>query len=237
MKKSAALFLALICALSMVSCTDKIDVPAEIDMDKANPPLSGGGDIASEKTAVSDSISYTVEIADHSHPVINALESTYKAGDQVTIQLGTVTEGYYAVYVNGAELDPDRAASDRTYTCYTFTMPSEDVLIEIESISVDIPHVSIPEFSFAKDSAAYKEGDPGVKTSGFVNTSEAKISSMHDADERAKKECTIEWNTARTYLDTAAGIWKVVFSPGTPGNCQSVYLDYDGKTVLIVYGE
>lgn len=99
------------------------------------------------------------------------------------------------------------------------------------------PHHSIPDFSFAEDSRIYAEGTPGVKTSGFVNTAEAEINSMNDADERAKNECTIAWDTVRTYLDTAAGIWKVVFSTGTPGGCQSVYLDDHGKTVLIVYGE
>ena len=104
-------------------------------------------------------------------------------------------------------------------------------------LEIIAPHVSIPDFSFAKDSETYAEGEPGVKTSGFVNTSEVEIKSMSDADERAKNECTIEWTTTKTYLDTAAGIWKVVFSLGTPGNCQSVYLDYSGKTVLIVYGE
>ena len=103
---------------------------------------------------------------------------------------------------------------------------------------IEIPYVSIADFSYAEDCRIYQDGEPGVKTSGFVNTAEAEILDMGDADRRAQNECTIEWDTAATYLDTAAGIWKVVFSSGkTPGSCQSVYLDYSGKTVLIVYGE
>lgn len=100
------------------------------------------------------------------------------------------------------------------------------------------PYVSIPEFSFAEDRELYSEGEPGVKTSGFVNTSEIEITDIGDADTRAGNECTVQWDTVRTYHDTAAGIWKVVFSTeGTLGGCQSVYLDDHGKTVLIVYGE
>lgn len=51
----------------------------------------------------------------------------------------TITEHYYIVYVNSVEQDFDRNASDMTYTYYTFTMPSNDVLIEIKDVSVDIP--------------------------------------------------------------------------------------------------
>lgn len=100
------------------------------------------------------------------------------------------------------------------------------------------PYVSIPGFSYAEDCEAYAEGDPGVKMSGFVNISEAEINSPADADERAKNECTVEWDTVTTYFDAAAGIWKVVFSTdGTLGGCQSVYLRDNGTTALIVYGE
>lgn len=81
---------------------------------------------------------YKVEIADN-YPIRNTLKSAYAAGETVTIQLSTITEHYYKVYVNGAELAMDTAASDLTYSYYSFTMPEEDVLIEIEDVSVDIP--------------------------------------------------------------------------------------------------
>lgn len=81
---------------------------------------------------------YKVEIADN-YPIRNTLKSAYEAGEQVTIKLDTITEHYYKVYVNGAEQAMDTAASDLTYSYYTFTMPEEDVLIEIEDVSVDIP--------------------------------------------------------------------------------------------------
>ena len=98
--------------------------------------------------------------------------------------------------------------------------------------------ISVPAFSYAEDRETYAEGEPGVKTSGFVNTSEAEIRGAAEADKRAERECTVSWDTVTTSYDAAAGVWKVVFSTrGTLGGCQSVYLRDDGTTALIVYGE
>ena len=96
---------------------------------------------------------------------------------------------------------------------------------------------SIPHFSFAEDAAIYVEGEPGVKTSGFVNTTETEIT-FENVAERAKNECTVEYDSVTTYFDTDECVWKVHFcTDGMVGGDQSVYLDCDGKTLLIVYGE
>lgn len=98
-------------------------------------------------------------------------------------------------------------------------------------------HNSIPHFSYAEDTAIYVEGEPGVKTSGFVNTTETEIT-FENVAERAKNECTVEYDSVTTYFDTDECVWKVHFcTDGMVGGDQSVYLDCDGKTVLIVYGE
>ena len=119
MKKLIALVLVLACALCLVAC-------AAGDIDNTNPQTE-----TTKNT-------YMVEIADN-YPIENTLKSAYEAGEQVTIKLSTITEHYYIVTVNGTEMDFDRDASDMTYTYYTFTMPSKDVLIEIADVSVDIP--------------------------------------------------------------------------------------------------
>lgn len=98
------------------------------------------------------------------------------------------------------------------------------------------PIIFVQDFSYAKDSEVYTEGKPGVKTSGFLNTSEMEINA-DNVVERAKNECTIHWREVSVRRDTAAGIWLVVFGNHYPGGGQSVYLDDHGKTVLIVYGE
>ena len=119
MKRLIALVLALACALCLMAC-------AASDIGNTNPQTE-----TTKNT-------YMVEIADN-YPIENTLKSAYEAGEQVTIKLSTITEHYYIVTVNGTEMDFDRDASDMTYTYYTFTMPSKDVLIEIADVSVDIP--------------------------------------------------------------------------------------------------
>lgn len=96
---------------------------------------------------------------------------------------------------------------------------------------------SITEFSYADDCKKFVEGEPGVKTSGFVNTSKTDIN-FDNVVEVAKNECTIEWDIYKVFLDKTACIWMVCFGKeGVAGGGQCVYIDYDGKTVLIVYGE
>ena len=119
MKKLMVSVLVLACVLCLVAC-------ASGDIDNTNPQTE-----TTKKT-------YMVEIANN-YPIENTLESVYEAGEEVTIKLSTITEHYYILTVNGTELDFDRDASDMTYTYYTFTMPSKDVLIEIADVSVDIP--------------------------------------------------------------------------------------------------
>ena len=97
--------------------------------------------------------------------------------------------------------------------------------------------IAIPNFSYAEDAAIYLECEPGVKTSGFVNTTETEIT-FENVAERAKNECTVEYNSVTTYFDTDECVWKVHFcTDGMVGGDQSVYLNCDGKTLLIVYGE
>ena len=119
MNKVIALVLILACVLCLVAC-------AAGDIDNTNPQTE-----TTKKT-------YIVEIA-NDYPIENTLKSAYETGEEVTIKLSTITEHYYILTVNGIELDFDRVASDMTYTYYTFTMPSKDVLIEIADVSVDIP--------------------------------------------------------------------------------------------------
>lgn len=183
---------------------------------------------------------YTVNIIGD-YQLENSLKDTYEAGEQVTIKLATITEHYYVVHANGVEQPMDMDASDLTYTYFTFTMPAEDVLIDIEGVSVDIPEVveplvTIAEFSFEEERELYSYISPSIKTSGFVNTSKVEIN-HGNVETHAKNECDIEFDSVRTYLDTAECMWKVEFyNEGYPLESQTVYLDYDGKTVLIVYG-
>ena len=84
---------------------------------------------------------HKVEFADN-YPIVNNLKKTYSAGEEVTIKLETITEHYYIVSVNSMPVERDTVKSDMEYTFFTFIMPNEDVLIEIEDKWVDIPVAS-----------------------------------------------------------------------------------------------
>ena len=76
---------------------------------------------------------------DAEHEALCDVGQYYRAGEEVTVKLPTVTEHYYALYVNGEEQQMDHGRSDMEYTYFTFVMPDSDVSIVIEDHSVDIP--------------------------------------------------------------------------------------------------
>ena len=80
----------------------------------------------------------------------------------------------------------------------------------------------------------------------FINVDVYPIENQDAAMERAKNECTIEYNTTSEYYDDNAHMWRIDFltvihsedgTLATTGNCQSVYMNSNGITQLIVYGE
>lgn len=112
------------------------------------------------------------------------------------------------------------------------------------SANTDSGGMSLASFSYADESALYEDGDAGVKTADFFNVDTFPVDNQASAVERAKNECTIEYNATSEYYDNETGMWRIDFmtlskEQGTAivGNCQSVYLDSDGITHLIVYGE
>ena len=104
---------------------------------------------------------FKVKIADN-YEIVNELKTKYSAGEEVTIQLETITEHYYVLWVNGVKQEPDRDASDMMFTYFTFTMPSEDVLIEIEDRWVDIPYPSQQTETMPTDTAGSGATAPDI---------------------------------------------------------------------------
>ncbi len=77
-----------------------------------------------------------------------------------------------------------------------------------------------------------------MRASGFVNTEELPVEDAETAIQRAGEECTVTYDTVSAWYDSTADMWKVSFSTtGMAGGDQCVYLDGDGVTRLIVYGE
>ena len=95
----------------------------------------------------------------------------------------------------------------------------------------------VPPFSYEEVRTQFGEGTPGVITDGFRNVTRFPITNEADAAERAKNECTVEYDTVRVRYDSAADVWEVCFLPNHPGGGQDVYLNSEGVTQLIIYGE
>lgn len=123
-------------------------------------------------------------------------------------------------------------------------IPEEDMqVIKDIAISIGFPvdlHLEQPgSFSYVEVTDNFMIGDPGVKSDGFVNTESIPMSSrIWDVMTQALKECTIEFDTVTVNYDESTRVWEVTYSTvNTLGNCQSVYLDENGVTLLIVYDE
>lgn len=129
------------------------------------------------------------------------------------------------------------------YDHYFAEIPEEDMQVikdiaTANGLPVDLYQEQPGSFSYAEVTATFKTGDPGIKIEGFVNTEFAPISRIWDVKTQALNECTIEYDTVTVNYDEAAKVWEVTYSTAnTLGNCQSVYMDENGVTLLIVYGE
>lgn len=96
----------------------------------------------------------------------------------------------------------------------------------------------IHSFSYAETLQMREDNNPGVKADGFQNTAKSVVSTAQQVIDRAKNECTIEYDTTDVAYDSETDIWRVIFfTEGSVGNSQEVYLDGNGMTALIIYGE
>ena len=67
------------------------------------------------------------------------MKSGYRCGEEVTIQLDTITEHYYKVFADGVEVPQDNEKTNMESTYFIFIMPDHDVELMIEDHDVDIP--------------------------------------------------------------------------------------------------
>lgn len=97
---------------------------------------------------------------------------------------------------------------------------------------------AIESFSYEADCDYYKDDDLGVKRTDFINTEKSEVTSAEQAVVLAKNECTVEHDTISVAFDADTDIYRVSFSKKDwLGGNQDVYINKDGITQLIVYGE
>lgn len=61
------------------------------------------------------------------------LKPSYKAGEEVVVKIGIVTDTGYFLVGNGEKIEEDAWESNRDWWQFTFTMPQEDVVIEFKT--------------------------------------------------------------------------------------------------------
>lgn len=114
--------------------------------------------------------------------------------------------------------------------------------------NVNQPGMSMATFSYEEEAAAFAEQEKGVNPYAFLNVEPEPVEDQVAAVERAKNECTIEYNTTSEYYDSSEKMWRVDFFTverneqgqlllPVSGMRQSVYLDSNGITQLAVYQE
>lgn len=97
--------------------------------------------------------------------------------------------------------------------------------------------LDVGTFSYTEDYTTYKD-EPGVKHSGFVNTEKTELKDTRQAVKLAKKECLVEYDTISVAFDENSAFYRVSFyKKGWCGGGQTVYIDRNGVTQLMVYGE
>lgn len=95
----------------------------------------------------------------------------------------------------------------------------------------------VEAFSYETDFDCYKD-DPGVKHSGFVNTKKSELKSAEQAVEFAKNECSVDYDTINVAFDSDSKIYRVSFcKDGWGGGNQDIYINQEGITQLVIYGE
>ena len=241
MKKLIALVLSVVCMLGLIGCSNTSNEKPTNTIGTTAPTTTTNTTV--EPTENIDEIPggtvHVVDIWDQTTreqlACASALEKFWE--DETNEYYFSCIKSHYIIVMDstGRTVDVVTALQEGLITIET--LDSYGIVYNTKPKDIDAHYGSTADFSYSNDKAIYVEGEPGVKTSGFVNTTKVDVD-FNNVAEVAKNECTIEWDSCTSYLDTAECIWKVVFyNEGTVGGDQTVYLDYDGKTVLIVYGE
>ena len=106
--------------------------------------------------------------------------------------------------------------------------------VVIEGVAI-LPEIRT--FVFSEEYELWKD-DPGTRLTGFVNTTEQKITTAAEAVARASAECRLPYDTVSVYYDRESQMWMVLFyKEYTVGGGLSVYLDSNGITHMTVAGE
>jgi len=98
--------------------------------------------------------------------------------------------------------------------------------------------LSVGMFSYTAVEAYYGRGGDGVFRTGFRNTEPTPVENAQQALELAKNECVVEYDAVVVSYDDSALMYCICFyKENVDGGDQLVYLNSNGLTQLVVFGE
>ncbi len=185
------------------------------------------------------------DLGDAAIPELIRLAKAYDRKNGTDISKFDADE-YYADYVYhdiGCLLQD--AARRENCTFFSFTLPRYRAEKALEAEGFKLIGEKKKETGYAVSTFDYDDvfethqpGDPGVITYDFINVDEVHCRTAERAVERAKKECTIDYDSVYVALDEENEMWEVCFyGANYLGGDQTVYLDFDGITQMICFGE
>ncbi len=229
-----------------------------IGVDESSAPTENVAVFTTEAdnvTAENSEIAIVSSIEEEDETPINTADTTKvttpkpKSGSQKAVGSDNeeTFENDYGLTVMSLEDEADAfvEAATEGQVMFKITRPFRNTEEATEEMTEEVSEEAITtateetvrNFSYMYDKSVYKEGDWGVVSEGFVNTDISPITNSTEAIERAKNECTVEYTIAIVFRDSIEDMWMVNFATDAPGGDQSVYMNSDGITQLIVYGE
>lgn len=219
MKKYFPLFLVIVCILSLIGCS------------KYNAPLSG--------------FIYLKDVENGNvHRVEMGIDENSKQIILSVLNHGHWTDGVpncghdYEFTAKNAKLQYHSECGtiyDTTNRCSLLLSDTDQAKINQILGAKDFSYTG--SFHYKEDYNYYKD-DPGLKQSNFVNTERTEVKDAEQAVALAKKECTISYDSIAVAFDADLKIYRISFyKKDWLGGDQNVYINHEGITQLILYGE
>lgn len=136
---------------------------------------------------------YNLTITGNKEYVIEDISGKYRKDSLIMISTQTLIDADIKVYVNGVEVEKDKTSNNEGTELFMFTMPSEDVVVEIKVVTIEYLKLGyLDDYLWAKEldkddiiKVRYESGAIGVAPGNlvdiFYSTDSKDISNLYDS--------------------------------------------------------
>ncbi len=194
---------------------------------------------AAKDTEAEEDVEAALETeADYSIALTSLYEEDYEAEiDCEEAETAAEESADFALWGRRASEDVTEAQYEEETENEVFS-ESETEAKSASGSSKEEASIEVKTFSYMQDLSMFVTDDGLSRTEGFKNTDVCPITNGEEAVARAENECTVEYDRTNVYYDPYECMWMVNFGlENVVGGDESVYMNSDGITTLIVYGE